>query len=168
VVILTLKKATPKVARFLLCALLIYAGFTFCGWLILGPYHMKFRSLARIGKVEFRGSEPTFVLRESGKQFRKNHPQFTRPRFESRSPHPQKSGSTTTSGLANYATEAGTEQVNGVCALTQLNFTLLELTVNVKTFCSRHIEIIQINSSNMGSNSFWKVPEIIRKRLIDF
>lgn len=53
VVILTLKKATPKVARFLLCALLIYAGFTFCGWLILGPYHMKFRSLATTSECLF-------------------------------------------------------------------------------------------------------------------
>ncbi|XP_012265894.2 mucolipin-3-like [Athalia rosae] len=53
VVILTLKKAAPKVARFLLCALLIYAGFTFCGWLILGPYHMKFRSLATTSECLF-------------------------------------------------------------------------------------------------------------------
>ncbi|XP_049806343.1 mucolipin-3-like isoform X1 [Schistocerca nitens] len=53
VVILTLKKATPHVLRFLLCALLIYAGFTFCGWLILGPYHMKFRSLASTSECLF-------------------------------------------------------------------------------------------------------------------
>lgn len=46
VVILTLKRATPKMSRFLLAALIIYAGFTFSGWLILGPYHIKFRSLA--------------------------------------------------------------------------------------------------------------------------
>ena len=39
--IITLKKAFPSVLRFLLCALLIYAGFTFCGWLIFGPYHSK-------------------------------------------------------------------------------------------------------------------------------
>ncbi|XP_012277246.1 mucolipin-3 [Orussus abietinus] len=53
VVILTLKKAAPKVARFLICAILIYAGFTFCGWLILGPYHMKFRSLATTSECLF-------------------------------------------------------------------------------------------------------------------
>uniref|UniRef100_A0A1B6DMH1 Uncharacterized protein n=1 Tax=Clastoptera arizonana TaxID=38151 RepID=A0A1B6DMH1_9HEMI len=53
VVILTLKKAFPKVARFLLCAILIYAGFTFCGWLVLGPYHMKFRSLASTSECLF-------------------------------------------------------------------------------------------------------------------
>lgn len=53
VVILTLKKATPRVARFLLCAMLIYAGFTFCGWLILGPYHLKFRSLSTTSECLF-------------------------------------------------------------------------------------------------------------------
>lgn len=53
VVILTLKKSAPKVARFLICAVLIYAGFTFCGWLVLGPYHMKFRSLATTSECLF-------------------------------------------------------------------------------------------------------------------
>nr|NVI71410.1 transient receptor potential cation channel, mucolipin ortholog [Cucujiformia] len=53
VVILTLEKAAPKVARFLLCALLIYAGFTFCGWLVLGPYHLKFRSLSMTSECLF-------------------------------------------------------------------------------------------------------------------
>ncbi|XP_076636957.1 mucolipin-3 isoform X2 [Colletes latitarsis] len=53
VVILTLKKAAPKLARFLICAILIYAGFTFCGWLILGPYHIKFRSLATTSECLF-------------------------------------------------------------------------------------------------------------------
>lgn len=43
--IVTLKKAFPSVLRFLLCALLIYAGFTFCGWLIFGPHHFKVPSL---------------------------------------------------------------------------------------------------------------------------
>nr|NVI71397.1 transient receptor potential cation channel, mucolipin ortholog [Cucujiformia] len=53
VVILTLEKAAPKVARFLLCALLIYAGFTFCGWLVLGPYHLKFKSLSTTSECLF-------------------------------------------------------------------------------------------------------------------
>lgn len=53
VVILTLEKAAPQVARFLLCAMLIYAGFTFCGWLILGPYHLKFRSLSTTSECLF-------------------------------------------------------------------------------------------------------------------
>nr|NVI71395.1 transient receptor potential cation channel, mucolipin ortholog [Cucujiformia] len=53
VVILTLEKAAPQVARFLLCAILIYAGFTFCGWLVLGPYHLKFRSLSTTSECLF-------------------------------------------------------------------------------------------------------------------
>nr|NVI71496.1 transient receptor potential cation channel, mucolipin ortholog [Cucujiformia] len=53
VVILTLQKAAPQVARFLICALLIYAGFTFGGWLILGPYHLKFRSLSMTSECLF-------------------------------------------------------------------------------------------------------------------
>nr|CAD7396556.1 unnamed protein product [Timema cristinae] len=40
------------------------------------------------------GSEPAFAWRESGKPFRKNHPQFTRLRFKPQSPHPQQSSST--------------------------------------------------------------------------
>nr|CAD7266933.1 unnamed protein product [Timema shepardi] len=52
-------------------------------------------------------SEPTLAWRESGKPFRKNHLQFTRPRFEPRSPRPQQSSSTRQARLANYATEAG-------------------------------------------------------------
>nr|CAD7200480.1 unnamed protein product [Timema douglasi] len=51
-------------------------------------------------------SEPAFAWRESGKPFRKNHLQFTRPRFEPRSPRPQQSSFNTTSALADYATEA--------------------------------------------------------------
>ncbi|XP_046405641.1 mucolipin-3-like isoform X2 [Ischnura elegans] len=53
VLILTLKKAAPKVARFLLCALILYSGYTFCGWLVLGPYHLKFRSLSSTSECLF-------------------------------------------------------------------------------------------------------------------
>ncbi|XP_066255745.1 mucolipin-3-like isoform X2 [Euwallacea similis] len=53
IVIVTLQKAAPQVARFLLCAVLIYAGFTFCGWLILGPYHLKFRTLSTTSECLF-------------------------------------------------------------------------------------------------------------------
>lgn len=53
VVILTLKCAAPKIIRFLTCAIIIYAGFTFCGWLVLGPYHIKFRSLSTTSECLF-------------------------------------------------------------------------------------------------------------------
>nr|CAD7202491.1 unnamed protein product [Timema douglasi] len=51
-------------------------------------------SIIRSDRVENRGSEPAFAWRESEKPFRKNHPQFTRPRFKPRSPCPQQSSST--------------------------------------------------------------------------
>nr|CAD7201797.1 unnamed protein product [Timema douglasi] len=59
-----------------------------------------------IGKVELEEVNPHLRGGESGKSFRKNHPQFTRPRFGPRSPRPQQSSFNTTSALVNYATEA--------------------------------------------------------------
>nr|CAD7430803.1 unnamed protein product [Timema monikensis] len=52
------------------------------------------------------GSEPAFAWRESVKPFRKNHPQFTRPRFETSISPSSAVELNTTSALANYATEA--------------------------------------------------------------
>lgn len=43
VLILTMKVAFPKVLRFCCCAGMIYMGYTFCGWIVLGPYHEKVR-----------------------------------------------------------------------------------------------------------------------------
>ncbi len=45
VLILTMKGALPNVMRFLLCGACIYLGFVFCGWIILGPYHFKFKTV---------------------------------------------------------------------------------------------------------------------------
>ncbi|CAF2135083.1 unnamed protein product [Rotaria magnacalcarata] len=42
----TAQKALPLILRFLLCSLIIYCGFMFCGWIVLGPYHTKFRTLS--------------------------------------------------------------------------------------------------------------------------
>lgn len=53
IVILTLKHATPQLAKFLLCAILIFLGFVFCGWSILGPYHLKFRTLSSTAECLF-------------------------------------------------------------------------------------------------------------------
>ena len=47
ILIVTLKHCLPHVLRFLLCALILYAGFCFCGWVVLGPYHFKFRTISR-------------------------------------------------------------------------------------------------------------------------
>lgn len=39
--ILTLRVALPNVIRFCCCAAMIYLGYCFCGWIVLGPYHAK-------------------------------------------------------------------------------------------------------------------------------
>ncbi|CAG2176691.1 unnamed protein product, partial [Oppiella nova] len=53
ILILTLKRAIPNVLRFMLCALILYGGFCLCGWLVLGPYHMKFRTLSLASECLF-------------------------------------------------------------------------------------------------------------------
>nr|CAD7199333.1 unnamed protein product [Timema douglasi] len=59
-----------------------------------------------IGKVELEEVNPHFRGGRVENHLGKNHPQFTRPRFEPRSSRPQQSSFNTTSALANYATEA--------------------------------------------------------------
>ncbi|XP_010635015.1 mucolipin-3 isoform X2 [Fukomys damarensis] len=51
--ILTLQAALPNVIRFCCCAAMIYLGYCFCGWIVLGPYHEKFRSLNRVSECLF-------------------------------------------------------------------------------------------------------------------
>ncbi|XP_056132391.1 mucolipin-2 isoform X2 [Lampris incognitus] len=53
VLILTMKAALPKVLRFCCCAGMIYLGYTFCGWIVLGPYHEKFEGLSRVAECLF-------------------------------------------------------------------------------------------------------------------
>uniref|UniRef100_A0A5F8HFA5 Mucolipin TRP cation channel 2 n=1 Tax=Monodelphis domestica TaxID=13616 RepID=A0A5F8HFA5_MONDO len=43
VLILTMQASLPKVLRFCACAGMIYLGYTFCGWIVIGPYHEKVR-----------------------------------------------------------------------------------------------------------------------------
>ncbi|XP_028817596.1 mucolipin-2 isoform X2 [Denticeps clupeoides] len=53
VLVLTMKAAFPKVLRFCCCAGMIYLGYTFCGWIVLGPYHDKFEDLGRVAECLF-------------------------------------------------------------------------------------------------------------------
>ncbi|XP_064473886.1 mucolipin-3-like [Ornithodoros turicata] len=53
ILILTMRRALPNILRFLLCAVLLYAGFCFCGWVVLGPHHIKFRSLSMTSECLF-------------------------------------------------------------------------------------------------------------------
>lgn len=43
ILILTLRAAFPNVIRFICCAGIIYLGYCFCGWIVIGPYHEKVR-----------------------------------------------------------------------------------------------------------------------------
>lgn len=51
--IVTLKSAFPNMTRFCICALAIYCGFMICGWVILAPYHIKFRHLSTASECLF-------------------------------------------------------------------------------------------------------------------
>lgn len=51
--ILTMQASLPKVLRFSACAGLIYLGYTFCGWIVLGPYHEKFENLNIVAECLF-------------------------------------------------------------------------------------------------------------------
>ncbi|XP_043217654.1 mucolipin-3-like [Amphibalanus amphitrite] len=53
VLILTVKSAMPSVLRFSVCATISYAGFVFCGWLVLAPYHLKFRTISKTSETLF-------------------------------------------------------------------------------------------------------------------
>ncbi|XP_028907717.1 mucolipin-1 [Ornithorhynchus anatinus] len=53
VLIATLRIALPNVMRFCCCVAVIYLGYCFCGWIVLGPYHVKFRSLSMVSECLF-------------------------------------------------------------------------------------------------------------------
>ncbi|XP_024134303.1 mucolipin-3 [Oryzias melastigma] len=53
ILLLTLRAAFPNVIRFICCAGIIYLSYCFCGWIVLGPYHEKFRSLNTVSECLF-------------------------------------------------------------------------------------------------------------------
>uniref|UniRef100_A0A3Q3WS37 Uncharacterized protein n=1 Tax=Mola mola TaxID=94237 RepID=A0A3Q3WS37_MOLML len=53
ILILTLRAAFPNVVRFCCCAAMMYLGYCFCGWIVLGPYHDKFRTLDKVTECLF-------------------------------------------------------------------------------------------------------------------
>jgi mucolipin len=53
VLILTMKGAAPNIIRFLICAAMVYIGFVFAGWAILGPYSFKLASLMSTSECLF-------------------------------------------------------------------------------------------------------------------
>ena len=46
-----LKKAFPDMMRFLVTTMMLYLGFMFCGWAVLGPYHIKVSSVLSLVHV---------------------------------------------------------------------------------------------------------------------
>uniref|UniRef100_A0A8C5GKV5 Mucolipin-3-like n=1 Tax=Gouania willdenowi TaxID=441366 RepID=A0A8C5GKV5_GOUWI len=53
ILILTLRAAFPNVIRFICCAGIIYVSYCFCGWIVIGPYHEKFRTLNTVSECLF-------------------------------------------------------------------------------------------------------------------
>lgn len=53
ILILTLKKSIPNVIRFLLCAILLFCGYVVCGWVVIGPHHIKFRTVSTAAECLF-------------------------------------------------------------------------------------------------------------------
>ncbi|KAM9385769.1 mucolipin-3-like [Pholidichthys leucotaenia] len=53
ILILTLRAAFPNVIRFICCAGIIYLSYFFCGWIVIGPYHEKFRTLNTVSECLF-------------------------------------------------------------------------------------------------------------------
>lgn len=39
--LITLRVAAPSLLQFMFCAMFLFTGFTFCGWVVLGAYHEK-------------------------------------------------------------------------------------------------------------------------------
>ncbi|XP_064340655.1 LOW QUALITY PROTEIN: mucolipin-1-like [Camelus dromedarius] len=53
IIIATLRVALPSVMRFCCCVAVICLGYCFCGWIVLGPYHVKFHSLSTVSECLF-------------------------------------------------------------------------------------------------------------------
>jgi len=53
VLILTMKMSFPHVLRFLSVAMLVYCGFMLAGWIVLGPYAFKFRTIMSTSECLF-------------------------------------------------------------------------------------------------------------------
>lgn len=53
ILLVTLKASAPSVLRFCVCGSLLYFGYLFCGWIVLGPYHVKFRNLWTVSECMF-------------------------------------------------------------------------------------------------------------------
>lgn len=53
VIMLTIRQAMPNIVRFTVCVSIMYFGFVFCGWVVLGPYQFKFNTLSSTSECLF-------------------------------------------------------------------------------------------------------------------
>ncbi|NXB77446.1 MCLN1 protein, partial [Donacobius atricapilla] len=53
ILIVTLRVALPNVMRFCCCVGVLYLGYCFCGWIVLGHHHVQFRSLSMVSECLF-------------------------------------------------------------------------------------------------------------------
>lgn len=53
VIMLTIRQAMPNIVRFTVCVSIMYFGFVFCGWVVLGPYQFKFSTLSSTSECLF-------------------------------------------------------------------------------------------------------------------
>ena len=56
VLFITIRLAIPSVLRFATCVFVLFAAFSLCGWLILGPYHPKVITIT--GYIKMYVSKP--------------------------------------------------------------------------------------------------------------
>lgn len=53
VIIQTVSQAMPNIMRFSVCLFIMYVGFVFCGWVVLGPYQFKFSTISSTSECLF-------------------------------------------------------------------------------------------------------------------
>lgn len=53
ILILAIRSGIPYILRFMTTTMLIYGGYVLCGWLVLSPFHLKFRHLSTTSEALF-------------------------------------------------------------------------------------------------------------------
>jgi len=49
----TLQKSLPNILKFMVCTIILYVGFLLMGWVVIGPYSIKFRTLSQSSEALF-------------------------------------------------------------------------------------------------------------------
>merc|ERR1712168_1282866 len=53
ILVSVLRASIPHCGRFIITAGILYMGYTFCGWLVLGPHNIKFRTIEKTSETLF-------------------------------------------------------------------------------------------------------------------